>query len=308
MEEQRFQTFLNNLADYARWNAEPGQTAFFGPNQFSDLNGTEFSQRFLLPTGLTAAGLPLRDAPDTPVKRASIPSSFTTQYVSPARNQGSCGSCWAFTTAAVLEGAYMRSHRQTVAVSTQNLIDCANYGQRGWDGCQGFNTISMIQELAQTGRNNGGVALESQYPYMARMGQCGKPLNNPSTVVVRDYFTQNFDEQEGSALYSRLMQYGSLGVAINAGYLQGYSGGIVRHGNNCVYTQQGYNGPDHAVTLAGWGVQNGVKYWLIKNSWGSNWGEARDYQRGNGEGYFRLQRGTRACHIADMPAVGATVA
>eukprot|EP00727_Mastigamoeba_balamuthi_P000938 m51a1_g10841 hypothetical protein (349) ;mRNA; r:22627-23770 len=307
-EELRFQVFVNNLADYAAWNAEPGQTAIYGPNQFSDLNGTEFSQRFLHPTGIKPSGLPLMEAPDAPVKRASVPKTYTTPYVTPARNQGTCGSCWAFTVAAVLEGAYMRTHKKTLAVSTQNLVDCANYGQSGYNGCQGYFPDRMLAELVQRGRSGGGVALESQYPYLGRMSSCRKSLSNPGAVITKSYFTQRVDEADGSALYSRLMQYGSLGVAMNAGYLQGYSGGIVKHGSRCVYTSQGYNGADHAVTLAGWGEQNGIKYWLIKNSWGSTWGEAKDYHGSSGEGFFRLQRGTKACHIADSPAVGATVA
>eukprot|EP00727_Mastigamoeba_balamuthi_P009225 m51a1_g4925 hypothetical protein (583) ;mRNA; r:248771-250818 len=308
-EEHRFEVFRKNIAEYASWNAEPGQTAVYGPNAFSDLTKNEFAAQFLVPTGLNASGI-RRAAPAAPMRRAAIPQDYVTPYVTPARQQGTCGSCWAFTTAAVLEGAYLKATGKTVVVSPQNLLDCSNYGgQSNFDGCKGYNAINMISELADDGRNGGGVALESQYPYQMQMGQCQKPLSQPGAVTVEDYFTEKFDEREGSGLYSRLMQYSALGIAINGGYLQGYNGGIVRDGSGCRYTQDGYDAPNHAVTLAGWGVDNGVKYWLIKNSWGPNWGEPKDFrQGGQGQGYFRLQRGVRACHVADSDAVGTIVA
>eukprot|EP00727_Mastigamoeba_balamuthi_P009195 m51a1_g4899 hypothetical protein (827) ;mRNA; r:136098-139923 len=309
-EERRFAIFRANIAQYASWNAEPGQTAVYGPNKFSDLTKDEFAAQFLVPTGLKPSGIH-RAAPAAPMRRAAVPQNFITPYVTPARQQGQCGSCWAFTSAAVLEGAYLKATKQTVVVAPQNILDCSNYGgQSNWDGCKGFNVASIISELADDGKKGGGVNLESQYPYQGRMGQCKKPLSQPGTVVVQNYFTEQFNELDGSGLYSRLMQYGALGIAVNAGYLQGYNSGIVQGGSGCKYTDQGYDAPDHAVTLAGWGVDdNGAKYWLIKNSWGPSWGEPKDFRKGGqGEGFFRLARGTRACHITDEAAVGAIVA
>eukprot|EP00727_Mastigamoeba_balamuthi_P011461 m51a1_g6938 hypothetical protein (350) ;mRNA; r:231018-232706 len=303
-EEHRFGVFRTNIAEYAVWNAEPGQTAVFGPNAFSDLTKDEFAARFLVPTGLNASGI-RRAAPAAPMRRAAIPQNFITPYVTPARQQETCGSCWAFTTAAVLEGAYLKATGKTVVVSPQNLLDCSSYGgQSNFDGCKGYNVINMVSELADDGKNGGGVALESEYPYQNAMGQCQKPLSQPGPVTVEDFFTEKFDEREGSGLYSRLMQYSALGIAINAGYLQGYNGGIISGGSSCRYTQQGYEAPDHAVTLAGWGVDdNGVKYWLIKNSWGPNWGEPKDFRQGSqGEGFFRIVRGVGACHLTDTEA------
>eukprot|EP00727_Mastigamoeba_balamuthi_P009228 m51a1_g4928 hypothetical protein (627) ;mRNA; r:258308-260359 len=309
-EEHRFEVFRTNIAEYAAWNAEPGQTAVYGPNAFSDLTKDEFAAQFLVPTGLNASAGVRRAAPAAPMRRAAIPQSFTTPYVTPARQQGTCGSCWAFTTAAVLEGAYLKATGKTVVVSPQNLLDCSSYeGDSNHNGCRGYYVLGMMTELAENGRNGGGVALESQYPYENFMDQCQKPLSQPGAVTVEDFFTEQFDEREGSGLYSRLMQYSALGIAFNAGYLQGYNGGIIQGGRGCRYTQQGYYAADHAVTLAGWGEENGVKYWLVKNSWGRFWGEPKDFrQGGRGEGYFRIIRGVGACHLTEVDAVGAIVA
>eukprot|EP00727_Mastigamoeba_balamuthi_P009212 m51a1_g4913 putative gut cathepsin l-like cysteine protease (797) ;mRNA; f:201363-207328 len=259
-QELHFKAFSGNVAEYARRNAEPEQTAVYGANEFADLTRKEFAALFLIPG------------------------------------------------AAVLEGAFLKAAGKTVVVSPQNILDCADYGRKGWDGCQGFDTVSAMSQLADMGASGGGVALEREYPYHSRMGHCQKPLDSRGVVVVRDYFTEQFHEREGSTVYSRLMHYGPLGISLNAGYLQGYQGGIVRHGADCRLTEDGQDSADHSVTLVGWGVDKGIKYWLIKNSWGPRWGEPLDFASGNEpEGFFRIVRGVRACHITDDPAVGAIV-
>eukprot|EP00727_Mastigamoeba_balamuthi_P005880 m51a1_g1911 hypothetical protein (799) ;mRNA; r:804974-807630 len=295
-DQHRFEVFRANVAEYARRNAEPDQTATYAPDRFSDMTREEFSAAYLMPGGVTPLKrTPPREAPDAPMKRGTVPTSFLSPYTTTARQQGSCGSCWAFTSAAVIEGANMRATGSAEWVSTQNLLDCAdyNYGNfgRNYDGCRGYRVDSMLSELADMSANGGGgVMYEKNYAYEGRMGRCRHSLGSRGDIAVSNYFTERFNEAEGSSLYSRLMQYGPLGVALNYGTLNGYSGGIVRHSSNCLYTATGYYGADHAVTLVGWGVQNGVKYWVIKNSWGADWGEPKDYTTGEySEGYFRIQ-------------------
>eukprot|EP00727_Mastigamoeba_balamuthi_P012044 m51a1_g7462 hypothetical protein (826) ;mRNA; f:150939-153623 len=313
VEEYRFNVFISNVAEYARRNAEPGQTAVYGPDRFADLTTEEFAEQYLRPEGLQRSELadrPIVESPELASKwrRASTPATFTTPYTTSARQQGSCGACWAFTTAAILEGAHQKATAKSVLVSPQNLLDCAQYRREdaGWNGCRGYTVVDMLAELADAGGSGGGVALESDYPYNTRMGTCKRRLNETGAVVVESYFTEAVDETEGSTLYSRLQQYGPLGVAINSGGMKGYKGGIIRHNASCLYTSKGYYAADHAVTLVGWGEQAGLKYWLVLNSWGADWGEPLNYTSGGkGEGYFRLERGVSACHIADHGAVGA---
>eukprot|EP00727_Mastigamoeba_balamuthi_P010118 m51a1_g5729 hypothetical protein (313) ;mRNA; f:1129217-1130155 len=294
------------------WNALPGQTAVYGPNKFSDLTKAEFAARFLVPSGIQTPEVHRRTSKASTndiTTRAAVPESFTTPYVTPARSQDTCGSCWAFTTAAVLEGAYLKANKQTVVVAPQNFVDCGAFRANNHDGCQGYFAVATISELAEAGKSGGGALLESDYPYQNVMGECRHPYSEPGAVTVTDYITEPFNEQDGSKLYSRLMHYGPLGMAINAGYLGAYKSGIIQNGPECYQTEQGYVGPDHAVTLVGWGVENGVKYWLIKNSWGSWWGEPKDFRKGGeGEGFFRVSRGTDACHVTMEPIVGAKVA
>eukprot|EP00727_Mastigamoeba_balamuthi_P007722 m51a1_g3570 hypothetical protein (758) ;mRNA; r:1093748-1096396 len=259
-DQNRFEVFKANVAEYARRNAEPGQTATYAPDMFSDMTRAEFSAA-----------------------------------------------------SAIIEGALIHATGVKEWVSPQNMLDCANYnfGNFGsnYDGCQGYRVDSMLSEIAEKGDRGGGVMFEKNYQYQGSMRSCRHSLSSKGDVTVDKYFSERMNENEGSSLYSRLMQYGPMGVAFNSGNLNGYSGGIVRHSNNCRYTQSGYDGSDHAVTLVGWGVQNGVKYWVIKNSWGANWGEAKDAKSGGSpQGYFRIQRGVGACHLAEEAAIGVTVA
>eukprot|EP00727_Mastigamoeba_balamuthi_P007046 m51a1_g2962 hypothetical protein (2034) ;mRNA; f:677286-685865 len=308
-EGQRFAVFRTNVAEYARRNAEPGQTAVYGADEFADLSREEFAARFLMPEAASKfRRFTAREAPEAPLRRQAFQSAFLTPYASKARQQGGCGSCWAFASAAVIEGANMRATNNAEFVSPQNMLDCANYGGN-WDGCSGYNAGDMLWEIASKGKSGGGIMYDRNYQYAGFMGSCKHALSSPGDVQVDGYFTEKFNEAEGSGLYSRLMQYGSLAIALNAGNVQGYQGGVIRHSSNCLYTQLGYYASDHAVTLVGWGEQGGVKYWVVKNSWGATWGEPKDYTRGGtGEGYFRIQRGVGACHITDDAAVGVTVA
>eukprot|EP00727_Mastigamoeba_balamuthi_P010445 m51a1_g6022 hypothetical protein (1656) ;mRNA; f:85651-94698 len=313
-DRHRFDVFRTNVAEYARRNAEPGQTATYAPDKFSDMTGEEFSAAYLMPDGIAAHRMtPPREAPDAPMKRADFPTSFLSPYTLTARQQGTCGSCWAFTSAAVMEGANMRATGTQQWVSPQNLLDCADYNSghfgRNYDGCRGYRTDAMLSEVVDKGTNGGGVMFESNYPYRGVMQSCKHSLAYKGDLKLSSYFTERFNEYFGSNLYSRLMQYGPLAVALNYGNLDGYAGGIIRHSSNCIYTKTGYNGIDHAVTLVGWGIQNGVNYWVMKNSWGPDWGEPKDISKGGpAQGYFRIQRGVGACHLTDDAAVGVVVA
>eukprot|EP00727_Mastigamoeba_balamuthi_P005881 m51a1_g1912 hypothetical protein (1004) ;mRNA; r:808177-813696 len=294
-------------------NAEPGQKAVYGPGKFSDLTWDEFSAKFLISEGLgSLRKAPARAAPDAPVRRAALPESFISPYTLPARQQGTCGSCWAFTSAAVMEGAMLHATGHAQWVSPQNLLDCVNYGSATYNGCQGFRPDLALAELTESGvKTGGGPLFDVHYQYAGRVQSCQHSLAAKGNVTVTSYFTERFDETEGSSLYQRLVQYGPLGIGFNSRNLDGYKSGIVvpTEKANCLYTSTGYFGADHAVTLVGWGVQNGVKYWVIKNSWGADWGEPKDYTTGGApEGYFRILRGANACHIAEDVATGAMVA
>jgi cathepsin F len=155
----------------------------------------------------------------------------------------------------------------------QQLIDCSPYDS----GCNGGMPHTAYNYIQQSG----GIQSWSSYPFFGYQGYC---RYNPNAVIARvaGYTSAGSTNEDVIAAY--LYKTGPLAITINASSLQYYQGGIYNVPYNyCPYA------PDHGVVLVGYGVTNsGQKYWIVKNSWGSSWGEA---------GYFRIARGVGLCGV-----------
>jgi len=191
------------------------------------------------------------------------------------RNQGQCGSCWAFATAGALEGAHFIKTKTSVDLSEQELLDCDTVDA----GCQG----GWMDNAYQWIEDNGGLCKEDDYPYVQRQQRCKKNRCDPvaSTKVVKWVDIQN-DE---SALMDAVAQR-PVAAAIEASTFgfQFYKDGV--------YQGECTDKVDHGVLIVGYGTQDGVDYWKVKNSWGETWGK---------EGYLYIQRGvpgTGKCGLA----------
>ncbi|MCP5104218.1 MAG: hypothetical protein GY950_12600 [bacterium] len=175
-------------------------------------------------------------------------------YYTPPRNQGGCGSCWAFCMASAVEGQYMMATGYETNLSEQWLLDCNPWG---WDCIGGFIDFSMF--VTQ------GSPEESCYPYVAYQHACW-------TTCPQNYFIMDWDwvyipgyVASTADIKAAIVEYGSVAVGIRATpYLQAYSGGVF---NRC---ESG--APNHCVQLCGWDDTLGGGVWLLKNSWGTNWG------------------------------------
>merc|ERR1711970_17644 len=214
--------------------------------------------------------------------RMSVPASYSSVdrgYVSPVKDQGDCGSCVAFATMATVETCYKKLTGVFGDYSEQQLVDCG-YGQNGANGCQGASAHSYAK---WAGDRNDGLAHESQYPYLNTMPNLDCPANlpvyNQGAKVSGSYYTYEGDED----LMKKLVYENGAVVALvkSAGPFKGYGGGVF---SGCAPGDI----PDHAVAVVGYGTENGVDYWLIKNSWGPQWGE---------NGYIKLERGSGMCGI-----------
>merc|ERR1711934_516167 len=190
----------------------------------------------------------------------------------PIKNQGGCGSCWAFGVMGVIEAAFKIAGGDMLDTSEQALVDCDKRNK----GCNGGWLSTAIDWV-----KNNGVFLEENYPYRAKNQSCqkGTPL---AGYKVDGYKSMASGESQLMAAVEKQ----PIAVAVNASKWHLYGGGIVNDANWCS------GGINHAVNVVGYGNVNGTNYWLVRNSWGTGWGES---------GYIRLKMGVSSngiCHVA----------
>ncbi|XP_076473061.1 procathepsin L-like [Babylonia areolata] len=199
----------------------------------------------------------------TVVSSQSLPSTVdwrTKGYVTPVKNQGQCGSCWAFSTTGSVEGQHFNKTGVLLSLSEQQLVDCSqDEGNQGCDGGIMDNGFAYIMSQP------GGLETESNYPYTAMDGNC---TATPSLEVAKVSGCVDVDSEDEDALQHASALVGPVSVAIDASHdsFQSYSGGVYTE-DSCSTTQL-----DHGVLVVGYGTYQGQDYWLVKNSWGSDWG------------------------------------
>jgi len=245
----------------------------FGINQFTDMSSQDFKKTLLtlsppsLKEPVTLQSIPMLQA-------AALPSSVdwrnVSGYVNPVRDQGNCGSCWAFSAIASLESQHKRYTGRTVYLSEQNLVDCV-YGS---DGCNGGWMATAWDYIYR----NRGVNTRASYLYTASYS--GSCFYKSAYVGSRDngtiYVTNGVASE--SLLANAVATYGPVSVAMDATYFQYYSSGIYTD-SRCTTSV------NHAVNVVGYTPD----YFIVRNSWGAAWGEG---------GYLRVKRGSNLCGIA----------
>jgi cathepsin L len=273
----RFRIFKQNSDFVDQFNSE-GHTFTVGLNRFADLTNTEFLER---QTGLLR---PLVQVTDTEHiyefdQTQALPSSIDWRakgVVSRVKNQGSCGSCWSFSTTGAVEAAWAMNHT-LVALSEQNLMDCSRaYGNNGCNGGLMDNAFRYI--IA-----NGGIDTEASYPYQQTTSYVCKYNAANKGASIRSYQTilQGSESALQSAVASR-----PVSVAMDASQysFQLYTGGYY-YEPKCSSTSL-----NHGVLAVGYGGGTSGDYWIVKNSWGIGWGD---------QGYVYMARNkSNNCGIA----------
>lgn len=208
-------------------------------------------------------------------------------FVSPVRNQASCGSCYSFASMGMLEARIrvLSNNSQTPTFSPQQIVSCSEYSQ----GCDGGFPY-LIGKYAQ----DFGVVEESCFPYVGKDTPCGLPQNCGRTYAAEYSYVGGFyGGCSEAAMMLELVKNGPMAVAFEV-YpdFMHYKEGIYHH-TFLTDTVNPFELTNHAVLLVGYGHchMTGQKYWIVKNSWGTAWGE---------EGYFRIRRGSDECSIESI--------
>ncbi|XP_014507446.1 vignain [Vigna radiata var. radiata] len=240
-------------------------------NRFADMTNHEFTTTYAnskVGHHRMFRGMPLGNGTFMYENVDKVPSSVDWRKkgaVTDVKDQGKCGSCWAFSTVAAVEGINQIKTNKLVSLSEQELVDCDTKENAGCNGGLMESAFDFIKQH--------GITKESNYPYEARDGTCDASKVKKPAVSIDGHETVPVNNE---AALLKAVAHQPVSVAIDAAgfFFQFYSEGV--------FTGLCGTNLNHGVAIVGYGTtQDGTKYWTVKNSWGSEWGE---------NGYIRMKR------------------
>ncbi|OWF53460.1 cathepsin L1-like [Mizuhopecten yessoensis] len=283
-ELKRRSIWAENLEKVRKHNmeADKGLHSFtLGINEYSDMTHDERKARMHGFKESDFQSLKFKHEVRADTKVHNLPEKIdwkTEGWVSPVGNQFQCGSCWAFTANGAVEGQHYNVTGQLVPLSAQDLMDCSN--AEGNNGCEGGSMIQSYEYIIK----NKGIDTDVSYPYTGKDEKCHFNKTNVGATL-----TGYGKVQKGSelALQKAVATIGPIAVAVDATTesFEMYKHGIL---NDQKCTQN----VNHSLLVVGYGTLNGTDFWLMKNSWGTSWGN---------KGYIMMSRNKKnQCGVANM--------
>jgi len=252
---------------------------FFGINKLSDLSAEEFQEKYLMQP--RSADIQIKREDVLPSKVDAVPAYFDWRdkgAVTAVKNQEQCGSCWAFSVTENIESMWILDGKAntSLALSPQQIVDCDTNDY----GCEGGDPPTAYEYIIGAG----GLESEQDYPYYAEDGNCKFNAKEVvATIKNWQYATSDYEE---TLLQTNLLGYGPLSICVDASAWQDYTSGVMTW-YDCAFI----NVLDHCVQLTGYNAttSNDYPYWIVRNSWGTDWGI---------NGYIYLEMWEDTCGLA----------
>ncbi|GFY43819.1 cathepsin O [Trichonephila inaurata madagascariensis] len=279
--ESIFEQTLRRI-EWLNKHRNSSQAALYGINRYSDLTPEEFKnythlvkinntgkKPHLLKSKLSGDPKVLKDLP----KRVDWREK---KVVTPVNNQENCGACWAFSSVETIETMYALKTGVLEQWSVQQVIDCAAAPNRG---CGGGDTCLTVEWLYES---QAKIVLAEDYPFTGETGECKQDVKSAKTVSIAKNFTCDSFVGEEYLMLLHLAHHGPLIAAVDATGWQDYLGGIIQY--NCDSER------NHAVQIVGYDLTGEIPYYIVRNSWGTEFGN---------DGYLNIIIGKNMCRIAE---------
>jgi cathepsin L len=296
--KERFEIFVSNTHIIETHNSDKTQNFTMSINHFTDLTDEEFKETYISGyissetsielgvNGYSSYGCkPFSSSVET---KMGLPENIDWRAkgaVTSVKDQGQCGSCWSFSSTGAAEGAWAISTGQLINLSEQQLVDCATGFKYGSHGCSGGQMDGGFKYLIENGQ-----CLDTEYPYTSGKTKSETTCKSCNSVVKFGSCSDVKSNDETVLKMAVAQQPIAVAIEADTRYFQFYSGGVL-DSVDCGTKL------DHGVLVVGYGTEEGKKFWLVKNSWSSSWGE---------DGYVKIARsditGPGICGIAMEPS------